>query len=333
MSGRFEVKKILSVQLYTNSKFNWNKKFVAINAYLAEHASLKCEFEVKTFDTSKVKITGEHVDKSWFDTAVTANSTADVVCLHIDRKTWKTLGGKKENNGRYFVDNDGVSEFYVVADERQTKNRGRRWDMFVHTFMHELCHALYSRGGQPLKSIVLDEQFIAGTDNTHYFDKVQKNLDLVWPDIAFLKDTKNIIARVVDSLKSAFNKPTISQFAEAIKEFEGWFPPGTKGYPKGSVSYRNNNPGNLRWSPFESGNVNNFSVFKTYDDGWKGLLHQIRIAVNGKSKVYRPTDTILQFFEKYAPSSDNNYPHIYAQFVAKKLGVTTALRLENLLDQ
>lgn len=118
-------------------------------------------------------------------------------------------------------------------------------------------------------------------------------------------------------------KSRIEEWAAAIKEFEGWF--------VGSRSYRNNNPGNLRWSKYQMDTDGGFSVFKDYETGWKALIFQLTIAVDGRSKVYKPEDTLHEFFAKYAPSVDNNHPETYAKFVAQKLGVTINTQIKELL--
>lgn len=120
----------------------------------------------------------------------------------------------------------------------------------------------------------------------------------------------------------------LEAWAEAIKEFEGWH--------IGSCSYRGNNLGNLRWSKFEigshtCGSSGKFSVFKDYETGRNALIYQLQIAADGRSNVYEPSDTLLEFFRKFAPSSDNNYPERYAKFVAEKLGVTVMTRISSLL--
>ena len=114
----------------------------------------------------------------------------------------------------------------------------------------------------------------------------------------------------------------IEQWAAAITKVEGYYP--------GSRAYRNNNPGNLRWSPFQAGTKGGFSYFLTYDKGWKALLHQLTIAANGKSKVYKPTDTLYVFFEKYAPSADKNNPKEYAETVAKQLAISPQTMIKDL---
>lgn len=127
----------------------------------------------------------------------------------------------------------------------------------------------------------------------------------------------------------------LKEWCAAIQEREGWAP--------GSHSYRNNNPGNLRYSPYQSGrDSSNFSIFPTYAAGLNALMHQLRIVCNGTSPAYNSAArskfglancsllSIYQFYEIYAPSSDQNDPSSYANFVAKRLGVTPWTKIKDL---
>lgn len=106
----------------------------------------------------------------------------------------------------------------------------------------------------------------------------------------------------------------IGKMADAIKSFEGWYP--------GSRSYRNNNPGNLRWfgssipwagaiGTDESGHV----IFDSEASGMDALKHQLRLMLTGQSSVYSLSDTLYEVFQKYAEGSQAEY----AEFVAGKL--------------
>ena len=117
----------------------------------------------------------------------------------------------------------------------------------------------------------------------------------------------------------------IEKFAEAIKIHEGWF--------VGSRSYRNNNPGNLKFvgqAHAKKETAGSFCVFDSYEHGWKALINMITNAVNGKSTIYKPEMTVLQFFQKYAPSADSNNPEAYAAFVANRVGFSINSELEEL---
>jgi hypothetical protein len=117
----------------------------------------------------------------------------------------------------------------------------------------------------------------------------------------------------------------LMKFCLAIQIHEGWSGPSTQ-YPTGTRSYRNNNPGNIKYGDFARScgatgkDDKGFAKFPEYLDGFNALKALITNAANGKSSIYKPTMTLEQFFSKYAPSSDNN-PAAYARVVARKLGV------------
>ena len=118
----------------------------------------------------------------------------------------------------------------------------------------------------------------------------------------------------------------LTTFCLAIKEKEGYF--------KGSRSFRNCNPGNFKFSPIgyasKYGDVkkdkDNFAIFPTYELGWLYLTTWVK----QRCKKY-PNQTIFQFVSAYAPSSDGNSPHEYADFIAKKLGVDSEYKIGGLV--
>lgn len=121
-------------------------------------------------------------------------------------------------------------------------------------------------------------------------------------------------------------RPSVSDLAEAIKIHEGWF--------KGSRSQRNNNPGNIRFAS-QANTIGKddkgFAIFKTYADGFAALCRLITNAKSGKSRVYKPEMSLLEFFSVYAPSFDNNDPNNYARFVAQKLKVSIDFKIGDLV--
>lgn len=107
----------------------------------------------------------------------------------------------------------------------------------------------------------------------------------------------------------------IEKMAAAIEKVEGWFP--------GSRSQRNNNPGNLRWNGGEQwqGQIGvdsgNFIIFDSYNNGKRALMKLITNAATGQlAPSYDPRSGLYSFFQRYAPSSDNNDPKSYAEQVA-----------------
>jgi hypothetical protein len=109
--------------------------------------------------------------------------------------------------------------------------------------------------------------------------------------------------------------------AFAIMEWEG--------YRKGSVSYYNNNPGNIKAAK-QPGLIGQDSEghgkFLTFQDGWDALINQLTMMGDGRSQVYNAEMTLFDVFAKYAEA--NAKP--YAEFVAKRLGVMPITRLKHL---
>lgn len=291
-------------------------------------------------------VTTETIQEEWYDLHITSMAIGyDIVqfCIsEADKKGHLTSVGIRGDNSQGPVQTTmfGGNEDYHAY---QTIN-GIMIDLgnsFVVSSCHEISHAIYMLLGQ-------------NPDNTHkYFygatpSKVFEDWNFNTPRftdkdskiqalIAYIKQLIGIYQKQLEDLQSQqIPAPTgdkLDLFCKAIKNHEGWFMPGPQ-YPKGSVSFRNKNPGNLRYAE-QKGSIgkdsNNFAIFPTEEVGFAALRHQVEIACNGKSKVFKPTDTILQFFQKYAPASDNNEPYIYADNVAKAVGVPITTQMKDLL--
>lgn len=66
-----------------------------------------------------------------------------------------------------------------------------------------------------------------------------------------------------------------------------------------------------------------FKQFASAAEGEQALMNQLNIYQTGKSKTgIKPTSTLYQAMAIYAPASDNNNPKQYAEFIAKKMGVS-----------
>lgn len=100
--------------------------------------------------------------------------------------------------------------------------------------------------------------------------------------------------------------------ADAIQHYEGWHP--------GSVSCRNNNPGNLRHSPLQRAvDDRGYAIFVDYETGRRALLNDLEAKVYGHSKYLNTGSTLQDLFDVYAPRADQNEPSRYAEFVAEWL--------------
>lgn len=131
-----------------------------------------------------------------------------------------------------------------------------------------------------------------------------------------------IVAVAATGAKTMLTHSTvIAIMGAAIQAFEGW--------TEGSVSYRNNNPGNLKYA-HQKGAIGidpaGFAVFPTYADGWQALMAQLEAAFSGASHVYSPEDTLSEFFAKYTEGDSQSY----ANYVADRLGVSPGTRLKDI---
>ena len=87
---------------------------------------------------------------------------------------------------------------------------------------------------------------------------------------------------------------------------------------KGNPNWRNNNPGNLRKSPFECGRVcvagsGGFSVFATREEGWEAMRWLLKTDTYANQDIYNAIKT-------YAPKGDGaNDPVRYAKNVKAEM--------------
>ena len=126
------------------------------------------------------------------------------------------------------------------------------------------------------------------------------------------------------------SEPVVSNkleaWALAIQSFEGYF--------AGSRSFRNNNPGNIKFVGQKTATGQDdkgFCIFPDYLTGFNALKSLLSYAASGKSTLYRPEGDLYAWASVYAPASDNNAPRTYAEFVAKKIGVPVSTPIKNLL--
>lgn len=138
----------------------------------------------------------------------------------------------------------------------------------------------------------------------------------------------------------------ISELAKAMMFHEGWKP--------GSMSYRNNNPGNLRRSPLEDGHVgswdekNRMATFRTIVGGLAALIYDLECKCTGRTAAWHdadkdgvkdpgeeltPEDTLAEFFHCYAPAEDSNDPASYCAVVCKITGFTPDTKLKTLMEE
>lgn len=139
---------------------------------------------------------------------------------------------------------------------------------------------------------------------------------------SFLKKNESD-SECIDLMALITRYTKVDSWCESIQNMEGYFPPGTNSqYPKGTPSWKNNNPGNLEFAHQKNAIANGrFAQFATYQDGYNALKNMLIRACTDQISAYRSTMNLLEFYEVYSPWSDGNDPVEYSQKVAKDLGV------------
>lgn len=113
----------------------------------------------------------------------------------------------------------------------------------------------------------------------------------------------------------------LDQLAQAIQKVEGYYPPGTPGFPVGSVAYRNNNPGNLNYAN-QTGSTgpdaNGYAIFPDYQTGYDALVNQIQLDASRGM-------TLQQLIYSWAPPTGDprgtNNTTAYVQSVSAQTGI------------
>ena len=137
-------------------------------------------------------------------------------------------------------------------------------------------------------------------------------------------------------------------WAKGIIAREAYFAPGENPkYPNGTLAWRNKNPGNLIFGPLAQKygattfyhhpiTGHDFAIFPTYEQGFQAMVEILRNAATGKSLIYKPDWTLIQFFTKYSPirnSKGQVIPNVgYAESVAKIIGVPATTQIKDLVE-
>ena len=100
-----------------------------------------------------------------------------------------------------------------------------------------------------------------------------------------------------------------------------------------SRASRNHNPGNIMYvgqSKAIGNDDKGFAVFALDIDGWENLWWQLNYILSGKSKCYKPENTIKEFIGIWASTSPENEKAAYANAIAKEFGTNIDTKLNEL---
>lgn len=127
-----------------------------------------------------------------------------------------------------------------------------------------------------------------------------------------------LLSRVVELLTILIRikkrKVYLVNLAKAIQKFEGWY--------ESSISWVCNNPGNLRFSKFQTGQFGGYAYFSSYQEGFDALMWDLKKKCEGKTKTgLNGNSTIEELINVYAPLHDNNNTEDYINFICQELRI------------
>lgn len=152
------------------------------------------------------------------------------------------------------------------------------------------------------------------------FQKILNIIANLIPALSFLvekkiedikkKEPKPIMEKETKEMVEEVKKPKIEDMARAIELFEN--------APK-----EWKNPGAIK------GLDGKFLKFNSYQEGWNYLIDYLKRAITGKHRAYTGNETLLEFFQIYAPSEDKNDPLSYALFMSNHLKISIYKKVAN----
>lgn len=283
------------------------------------------------------------VEPDWYSQYITSLCPgADIAILYLNatddnppRSSIGIMQGKYKNVVQCCI--FGISETdhaYVYKDGIDV-DQGNCFVLFAE---HEISHALYLIQEIP--------------DNTHtYFysgqaikvldDLKNGKLNKLQLMIAYLKQQILLLTTQINAIKVMPTITMVQKWAVAIKHAEGWYIPGQivngKLYPKGSLSFQNNNPGNLKFAPTiaewgaTQGNPGtdggHFAVFKTSDQGFQALCNFLTLGCKDGLRDFHKARTLIQFTKVFA----GNPPQDYINSIVKELGISPDVNISTFL--
>lgn len=241
----------------------------------------------------------------------------------------------------WFDVNGAIASCIPLTESDAKRNDQWLWRMFWHEFVHTLYGQLIQKykiniidiqdsSYHNLRKTIKDKYQREPTEDeyTNLSDTIYKTFLKPYFDKIFSDNTikklmlevirlQNIVVRL---LKQKLGKSVVDRLAERIAKFEGF-------YHFGTLAYRNNNPGNLIWSPFMKDTRDGFAYFESIEEGWKALRYQLQLIFDGQSAYYQPSMNIQEFVDTWASTSPKVERENYAQYIASEfeVGVNTKL--------
>jgi hypothetical protein len=118
-------------------------------------------------------------------------------------------------------------------------------------------------------------------------------------------------------------KEQLRKVCEGIKEAEGWF--------IDSRSWRNHNPGNLRWSPFALGSDGEFAKFIDDQTGFFAMMWDVHQKAKGETRTGLNGEKTIEDLIKVWTAAELTDLEKYIKIVERVSGLNRKTKLKELI--
>jgi hypothetical protein len=135
-----------------------------------------------------------------------------------------------------------------------------------------------------------------------------------------METLKIIISFFQNLFKKKEKELHLIDLAKAMAQFEGY-------YLENSRARRNNNPLNLKWSPYATlYDMDDFCMFETPYEGWKACLWDLEKKCRGYTRTgLKPTSTIQDLIYVWSETNQREY----LKYVCQKLKILPTFQLKD----
>jgi DnaJ-domain-containing protein 1 len=222
----------------------------------------------------------------------------------------------------------GIANFTTIWNGRPSTQWVQPFNgnLGFNELRHEAIHGFFAN--LRLKGIYLQDEL--DSHATSEGEEIElKKIEPYWDKLVEPLPVDKVIpilVGIINALQAAINlisrRKTLRDLAEAMAIFEGW-------NNRMSRARRNNNPGNLKWSPYAIGyDEDGFAKFATEQDGWDAFIWDLLQKKLGNTRTGLSGESTLKDLIWTWTADPDEIKQTYLSFVCSKLGVSALTKLK-----
>jgi hypothetical protein len=222
----------------------------------------------------------------------------------------------------------GIANFTTIWNGRPSTQWVQPFygDLGFSELWHEAIHSFFAN--LRLKGIYLQDEL--DSHPTLEGEAIElKKIEPYWNKLVEPLPVDKVIPILVGiinalqlTIKLISRRRTLRDLAEAMAAFEGW-------NNRMSRARRNNNPGNLKWSPYAIGyDEDGFCKFATEQEGWDAFIWDLKQKQLGNTRTGLSGESTLKDLIWTWTADPEEIKQTYLSFVCSKLNVSAWTKLK-----